>query len=214
MASLGWRYVGKCDPERLKALAERLSFPQVVDEVNREMKLRCFHHQPRTDDPSYSRPVYCVEIGESLFDAFFNSELGYRGQYFVSPDTGLEANCLLLTALCPALVSWTLRNYASVDVTQLAEALCLPSAKAWLSEGSLKLCAACSGEWAPSYQSELQIQNDRWERSDHLHATWGRQAPRFTTLRLFGGFVNAEHKEWVADHKLRRARQIWAHGWS
>jgi len=82
MASLGWRYVGKCEPERLKALSQPMPFSQVVDAVRREMQPRCFHHQPRTDDASYLRAVYCVEVGESLFDAFFNSELGYRGVRF------------------------------------------------------------------------------------------------------------------------------------
>ena len=178
------------------------------------MKLRCFHHQPRTSDVSYRRAVYCAEVGEPLFDAFFNSELGYRGQYFASPEKGLEANRLLLDALTDDLLLWTERGCPAADLRAVAESLSLPSAKAWLSEASLKLCDSCMDEWSPPYRPELEIENGRWERCQHVYAEWGRQAPRFKTLRFFGAFVNAEHCEWVPDHKIGRAKDIWARGWS
>jgi hypothetical protein len=178
------------------------------------MKLLCFHCEPRTDDTSYSRAVYCAEITPPLFDAFFNSPLSYRGAYFVSPETGLEANRLLFNVLTPSLVSWATQRYSNLDQDWMTESLSLPSAKAWLAEEPLALCNACVGQWSTSYRSELQIENGRWELSKHVHATWGRQAPQLTKVRFFGGFVNSEHQEWIASHKLGRAKQIWEHGWS
>ena len=178
------------------------------------MKPVCFHREPRTVDTSYSRAVYTGEIEPALFDAFFNSPLGYRGAYFVSPEAGLKANRLLFDVLTPSLISWTKKHYGNIDEEWLVETLSLSSAKAWLAEAPLTLCSACVGEWSISYRSELEIVNGRWERSQHVHATWGRQAPRLTKVRFFGGFVNLKHREWVADQKLERAEHIWEHGWS
>ena len=182
--------------------------------MRREMKLVCFHREPRSADTSYSRAVYCAEIEPHLFDAFFNSPLGYRGAYFVSPEAGLAANRLLLNVLTPSLVSWTNQHYDDIDQEWVIESLSLSSAKAWLAEEPLGLCDACAGEWSTSYVSELEIANGRWERSDHAHAVWGRQAPQFRKVRFFGGFVDSAHQEWTAGHKLGRAKHIWEHGWS
>jgi len=211
---LDWKYVGKCDPERLAALADQIPFSEVASRMMQEMKVVCFHREPRTDDTSYSRAVYCAEIGLQLFDTFFNSPHGYRGAYFVSPDTGLEANRFLLNVLTPVLVSWTTQRYPDVDRDWLVESLSLPSAKAWLSEKPLALCDNCAGEWSTSYVSELEIANGRWELAGHTHAAWGRQAPRFIKVRFLGGFVDAAHQEWTAEHKQGRAQHIWEHGWS
>jgi len=214
MASIDWNYVGKCEPSRRDGLFAPIPFPELVDRLRREMKVLCFHPQPRTDDASYSRAAYCVEVAPDLFDTFFNSPLGYRGAYFESPEKGLQANQLLLGALRPSLIGWTLQREPALDQGWLSESLSLPTAKAWLSEVSLGLCDACAGEWSSSYQSDLQIENGRWERSNHVHAAWGRQVPSLRKIRLFGGFVNSQHQEWVADHKRERAEHIWEHGWS
>lgn len=209
-----WKYVGTSEPERLAVLSSPLPFLEVVDRLKREMRIVCFHRQERTEDISYSRAVFCVQVGPSLFDSFFNSTSGYRASYFVGPEAGLEANRVLLKELSPTLISWAIRRHSGIDRDWLIESLSLPSAKAWLAEETLSLCSECAGEWSTSYVSELEIANGRWECSDHAHAAWGRQAPRLTKVRIFGGFVNHAHQEWVADHKQKRAQQIWEHGWS
>ena len=166
------------------------------------------------NQPSYSRAVFCAVPGPSLFDLFFNSRTGYRGAYFEAPETGLEANRLLFNELSPSLVGWVVANHGDVDRDWLVESLAQPTAKAWLVEEPLGLCSECACEWSASYVSELQIANRRWECSNHVHSAWGRQAPKLTKIRFFGGFTNTMHHEWVAEHKLQRANQIWEHGWT
>jgi hypothetical protein len=189
-------------------------FPAVVERLKQQMTLVCFHREERSADPAYSRAVFCVEIGATLFDAFFNSSTGYRGAYFASPEEGLAANRFLIDELSQSLVDSASEWVRGVEVTWVRGSLGQPSAKAWLAEEVLALCDRCRGGWSTSYGPELEISNGRWELSNHAHAAWGRQAPSFTKLRLFGGFINGSFEPWVAPHKENRAAQIWAHGWS
>ena len=126
----------------------------------------------------------------------------------------MEANRELISRISPALIGWAVARDPTIDRAWLLESLSLPTAKVWLGEDAVALCASCAGAWSGSYVSALHILNDRWEHSKHTHALWGRQAPKSSKLRVFGGFINDQHQEWVADHKLERAQQIWEHGWT
>ena len=177
-------------------------------------QVACLHRQPRQRDASYARAAFCLDIGHELFDALFNSATGYRGAHFVAPDSGAAANRALLGAVTSMLVEFAIARHEELDRVWVTESLSLPSAKAWLAEDSVALCSSCASGWSTSYVSALHIQNDRWEHSEHPHAVWGRQAPELSKLRVFGGFVNDQHQEWVADNKRDRAQHIWQHGWT
>jgi len=209
-----WKYIGTSKPERLGALLQPLPFPDLVRRLKKEMIVLCFHREPRTNDPSYTRAVFCGVAGLNLFDWFFNARTGYRGAFFDSPEAGMQANRMLFDELSPSLVNWATTNHTDAEHDWLVESLSQATAKAWLAEEPLGLCAKCAGEWSASYVSELQIQNSRWECASHVHSAWGRQAPKFSKIRFFGGFINAQHQEWVAGHKVQRANQIWEHGWT
>ena len=213
-----WNYVGKCEPERRTALSKWIQFSNITDRLIQEMKLVCYHREPRVHDASYARTVHCVKITSATFDAFFNSQAGYRGAYFVSREAGLRANQSLFELLTPTLMSWTKQHYHQVDQDWMAKSLSTISAKAWLTEApfaeSHVKCKLCADEWSCSYFSELQIENGRWERCENVYSRWGRQAPQLTKLRFFGGFVNGSHHEWVPPHKRERATDIWKHGWT
>jgi hypothetical protein len=186
----------------------------LIERLKNEGRFVCFHREPKYRDPSYSRAVICLAVSPELFDLFFNAHTGYRGAYFESPDAGLRANRFIADSLTPTFRRWVGELCDGDDPSWAAESFSLPTAKAWLAEKPLTPCARCAGEWDSSYVSALTIVNGRWNESEHAHAAWGRQAPEFTKLRFFGGFVNAEHEQWVATHKEGRAAQIWRHGWS
>jgi hypothetical protein len=209
-----WTYLGSATPERRAALEAPITFAEVVLALKQNMNVVCFHRDTKQRDNSYARAAFCADVGPTLFDAFFNAATGYRGAYFESPENGLAANRLLINALSPALTAWALSNCVNTNKEWLIESLSLPTAKAWLAEDTVALCANCAGGWSASYVSDLRIANGRWEQSGHAHAAWGRQAPGLTKIRVFGGFVNGDHQEWIADHKRERAHQIWEHGWT
>lgn len=192
-----------------------LPLPDLIARLNTEGSIACFHREARGDDPSYLRADFCIVVATGLFDLVFNAQTGYRGAYFESPEVGLRTNRALIDGLAQTLLRWAAEYYPGEDQNWIAESLSLASAKLWLAEEPLCRCSKCKGEWSNKPDaSALQIENDRWELAKHTHAEWGRQAPELTKLRIFGAFVNTEHREWVAPHKTDRARQIWEHGWS
>ncbi len=161
----------------------------------------------------YERAVFCGIVDPRLFDWFFNSSTGYRGTFYEGPEIGARANRALLDQLAEHLVNWALTQQHDRDRSWILASLSQPSAKAWLAEYP-GLCSLCEGEWSSSYVSDLQIQNNRWELSPRVNAAWGRQAPCLTKIRIFGGFIDEHHHEWLAAHKSERASHIWEHGWS
>jgi hypothetical protein len=208
-----WSYVGNATSRRRDRLERPEPYPELITALTTS-PIACFHREPKQRDDSYTRADFCLDIGDELFDAFFNASTGYRGAYFVEPEKGLAANRRLITELSPVLAEWATARNPQLDGAWLIESLSLPTAKAWLAEDAVALCPSCAGGWSTSYESNLHILNGRWENAPHTHGVWGRQAPESSKLRIFGGFLNDQHQEWVADHKRERAEHIWEHGWT
>jgi hypothetical protein len=209
-----WKYKGVCDDARLRALETSAPFEDIAGRLERDMEIVCCHTPDCCDKPGYKRTIYGVEVAPQLFDVIFNSQSGYRGAYFQSPERGLSANGLVLSTVAPRLVAWTRDHCVDQDPTFAAKSLSAASAKLWLAEESLLLCDRCKGEWSPSMRADLEIINGRWERDSHTHAEWGRQAHWFRKVRFIGAFLNDAGDEYVAIHKKGRATDICARGWS
>lgn len=212
MSAIAWRFVGEAEEPRLLALTQSLPQSALASALRDGLTLRCFHREPREHDHSFRRAVFCGTVDLRLFDWFFNSGTGYRAAFYQGPDIGTRANRTLLDELSEFLLTWAVPQHDE-DRSWVHASLSQPSAKAWLAEYP-GLCPACAGEWSSSYVSELEIRNDRWEYSPHVHAAWGRQAPSLTKIRIFGGFIDARHHEWLATRKSERAMHISEHGWS
>lgn len=209
-----WTYKGVCDQDRLSILQTNLPFEDIATKLKRCMEIVCCHTTECTDKHGYKRTIYCVEISPQLFDMFFNSQSGYRGTYFQSPERGVISNNLLLRMVGPQLVAWTHANCKDQDPGFAAESLLATSAKVWLAEDTLSLCERCKGEWKASLKADIEIINGRWEINPHIHAQWGRQAHWFKKIRFIGAFLNDAGEEYIAPHKKMRARDIWESGWS
>jgi hypothetical protein len=207
-----WKYIGASDPTRLAALLSAVSFSHIAERLEREMNIVCCHKQDCNDSPGFARIIYCAEIGQMLFDLFFNSAFGYRGAYFESPEKGLAANRQLLRT--QKLLAWSTENCSEQDVTFTRRSLSASSAKAWLAESTLELCAACSGEWSTSHQSDLEIVNGRWGIRQSHSRSMGPAGSSVPEAQSIGGFVNNSSDEYVAPHKVGRASDIWQRGWS
>jgi hypothetical protein len=208
-----WNYTGHASPERLRALVQSRPNTELPEALKRGLTLKCFHREARGDDASYKRAVFCGTVARELFDWFFNARTGYRGAFFDSPEAGLKANRLLIDSLAGQLAEWAVNSGVDADSDWILGSLAKPSAKAWLAEYP-GLCPTCEWEWNSSSSSELRIANGRWEHSAHIHAAWGQHAPYLTKIRFFGGFMDVNQREWIADHKTGREAHIWEHGWS
>jgi hypothetical protein len=184
----------------------------MVATLRREMRVLCGHLDPCKDDRAYSRAAYSIEMPRPLFDWLFNSKNGYRAWYFRSGYDGLRNNARLIRAITPALV-----DTATVDGSFARDSLDALTAKAWLAERGNEVCrecAGCDGEWSPPQDDTPEIRNGRWELSTDPRSKCGRKAPYLAKLRIFGGFLNSNSDEWVAERKRHRSRDIEEHGWS
>ena len=176
------------------------------------MRILCTHTDPCDEATGYSRLVACVAIQPDLFDLFFNAQTGYRGAYFASQVSGLQANAQILAIVAPALVHF--RAHSNLSQDQAEASLRNQSAKAWLAEVGKGFCQHCEGEWTTPQDDGAEILNDRWDVSADARARYGRKAPRFTKLRFLGAFVDQWGDEYVTTQKRDRAQQIHNFGWS
>lgn len=206
-----WRYFGKVDEPRISSLLQAPNFDVIVRQLWDESRVLCSHTEWKT--PGLRRARFCIQIAPALFDIFFNSESGYRGEYYQSLERGLAANRLLLDALSPRLLEWAQRNCIDQNSDFIAKSLAVNSAKVWLAEyqGS-PFCHLCEAEWSAGQVVETTISNGRWELGTHVHAEWGRRAYEFTKIRAFGGYLSKAGEE--SDGKANRAQDIHDTGWS
>jgi len=152
-----WKYRGTCDEARLRVLQGTIPFEDIVGRLDHEMHLVCCHTPECHDKQGYKRTVYCAEVAHQLFDIFFNSQSGYRGAYFQSPERGLAANSLMLRTVVPRLIAWTRAHCAEQDPEFAAKSLLATSAKAWLAEETLCLCERCEGNGTPQRKPTFRL---------------------------------------------------------
>jgi hypothetical protein len=183
--------------DRLELLTSPPSFEEIVTSISREAKILCVHADPCTDcpgsqdQPEFSRPFFCLQVGRSLFDLFFNAVTGYRAAYYRSPFAGLEANGFFLDRLRPKLVESWPPSKQNIDPEDALNAL---SAKVWLAEvkGYKNLegkpCEFCRAEWEGEENTLPEIYNGRWEVATHANARSGRKAPYLTKLHVLARF--------------------------
>lgn len=186
------------------------------------MEVLCFHpdylQENSEDNYQYDRPVYCIEVGNELFDWFFNSKNGYRAAYFRSPSDGLKANQQFIESLIPELLASD-KTTPIFDKKFIKKSLKSPSAKAWLVEDKAfrnregKPCILCT-EWTLPQISTPEIKNNRWEIETDQNVIWGSNAPDLTKIKIMGAFLNESYKEHVPPLKKVRAEQIHDKGWT
>jgi len=187
-------------------------FVELAKSVARTMRPHCTHVDSCDEAAGFKRIVCCISIDRDLFDLFFNSQNGYRGSYFQSPQEGLLANSQLLDLLAPRLVSF--ETHQDMLPRMIERSLRAPSAKCWLAEEGKGFCPACAGEWVAPQDDAPEILNGRWEKGTEINLRYGRKAPVQNQLRVIGAFVNETGDEYVVPRKRTRAQQIHDHGWS
>ena len=207
-----WKFSIPQNEQRQQALSSAPTFEFIAAQIESEMRILCCDPDSITNSP-FARVVYCLQVSNSLFDLFFNSQNGYRGEYYKSPYRGLEANAYFIQSMRIRLLDWTRRN-AICEASFAEESITTPSAKVWLAECERNLCDKCKGEWKSPQNDEPEILNGRWEHAYEPNARYGKMAPTGTKLRIIGAFLNCKQDEFVPATKRHRALEIHQCGWS
>lgn len=204
---------------RLPVLTAGTTFAEITQRIVSEMSVLCCHYS-EIEGTKFSRPVYTVQVGQELFDLFFNSPDGYRAAYFRSPGAGLDANVSFMHAISSRLVQHPLSANSTLADSRIHECLVTPSAKAWLVEHGKEIdrrCPGCEGEWSSGTAGrpdQAEIHNGVWEAALGQKAEWGRKAPYLKKLRVMGAFLDDRLHELVPHDKRFRAYNLHRDGWS
>ena len=201
---------------RLPYLSTPPTFQEIVESLATRCEVTCLHRDPCQDNHGFSRIVATLVLKHEDFDLLFNALNGLRYQYYVSPVGGKNADRYIIRKILPLLLESHVID-DGISLNEIKESLKAESAKVWVAESGNepKLdCLTCAGEWSARDQApKPEIINGRWERKKNGSAS-GASAPYLTKLRVIGGFLNNEGKEWVDERKMNRAREIHDTGWT
>ena len=149
-----------------------------------------------------NRASYLLRVSRECYDAFFNSPVGYRGQYALSVHEGEAANRYLLTALEEKLI-----NFASTrDNAPLSAVLASlqgSEAKVWIFESEVEIQL---GEDLPA------ILFSQWEKYSETGV--GLLAPVGMFLEVKGGWLDCQGREQHNPSKVNRSNEIHKTGYS
>ena len=205
-----WKFTETFDASRLARLNAVETFADVVKAIQTTLEVIGGWVCPATElgPPDCWRPVVAMTVGPSAFDAFFNSPVGYRGQFLLSPEAGQAANSVLLRTLAPALTKAVIidcgTNHLSVE--SIHHAFLANSAKIWPDESELDFTQATN---------DLDI--GRWRASGGtINAPTGAAlwAPEGNTLLVIGAFIDPFGNEVVARRKILRRFELHESGFT
>ena len=219
-------------PERQTSLREQKSLKELAVEIGQGVVL-CSHVVSAGDAPGYKTIESTIDVGETTFDRFFNSQWGYRGAYFRSIEEGLRANQVRFDEIRDKLLAHAIEGANKEDAAWASKigerSLSADSRRLWLAEATRGIvdCPHCAaGQWGALLAQHCRdsgnlasIQNDKWNAFE-LERDWtwesGTNAPYLTHIRAFGAFINTEGSVWFNQSKAPRVRAQALHerGWT
>jgi hypothetical protein len=147
------------------------------------------------------RAEFLLSVGAHTYDGFFNSPVGYRAQYAISPSNGIARNRELLEAMTNQLLA---SCGPSCDLREQAElSLSASQAKVWIDEAEVR---------AHYFATIPEIKYERWNA--HPEGDPGSRAPEGERLVVFGGWLDQSRNEVLNPHKHGRAQEIYERGFS
>jgi len=150
-----------------------------------------------------NRASFTLRVASAIYDAFFNSPNGYRGQYARAPTIGEAANRKVLNTLEQSLLSAEVARHTNVRPDLIWTSLRAKDAKVWIVEDEV----------------EDQLTDERpaisypfWERNS-LDGQ-GLRAPVGNFLEVKGGWLDSEGIETRDPSKAHRSLHIFERGYT
>jgi hypothetical protein len=141
-----------------------------------------------------------LRVPNHLYDAFFNSPVGYRGQFAVSPNQGEKSNAFLIDILMNKLAAAAPK---APQAGWIEASLRGVQAKVWIDEAEVQ---------DHLFDEAPEIDFSRW-----LHdcgSSVGVRAPLGTRLVVYGGWIDNTGLERINPKKVRRSQEIYECGFS
>jgi hypothetical protein len=201
-----WIYSSNIDSSRQQSLAKPGSFEELVRITKADILDISVRSEPgRSAGLKHAwQPVFSFHL-PTAGDPLFNGPWGYRAQYWLSPEQGLAANAMLISALKPKLLAAVdLDREPDLKKINICSSLVAASAKFWIDEKAQS-----------RFSRDLAV--ERWkteaERGNEK-AEWGLCAPEATKFEIKGALIDPYGNELVPEIKICRHIEIHNYGFS
>lgn len=229
---MAWKYTQSISPERITYLSRSVGFDKVIADIRREMVITDYHVEESECFKNCIRHDFILSITPKTFDIFFNSEYGYRGQYFLGMNQGKKANRELICSLKDDLIKYAKKSQCNINIStnqSVENSLSMGSAKIWIHQASSNLnekqyksitdLDICNQVW---HKFALKVEDDNKKHkscrhknySRRLKAVLGLRAPIGVKLEIKGVFLDVEGNEVIGKGKFSRAKQMRYYGFS
>ena len=214
-----WGFTNLVPIERQMRLLGLGAFEDVIFEIISTSEVVYYKSEPYVNLKlqGCTRASFLLSVDNHVYDAFFNSPIGYRAQYCLGPDKGELANRQLIDALKPKLLAFAASVPTGALALKLVEAsLDSADAKIWIDENEPASL--------PSSDFQIQINYGPWveraKRADAFQedsiigAIRGVLAPVGTRLEVKGGWLDERALERRDVAKSHRSEEIAINGFS
>ena len=202
MQQLLWHFSSSVSTSRLAAMATFANYQAVIASLQRCEVQDFTWESPRdTALSGCERASFRLRVTPTVYDAFFNSPVGYRAQFALGANAGYRGNVKTLDALEPALLKFVQVRGQTND--RVVWSLRGPDAKIWIDESEVQ---------EQMGHSEPQILYEPWQSQSEDGA--GLLAPLGELLEVKGAWVDATGHFRPNPKKAGRAEDIHRVGYS
>lgn len=191
-----WTFYDSVPETRRKQLLELHSFENIVGGLILCADVIAFARgKPQIDElRGCTRAEFLLNVPSYLYDAFFNSPVGYRAQYAVAVSQGEQQNQELVRALKTKLLAYT---SSESDVANIERSIDASQAKIWINEEEVQ---------AHYYDDSPEIDYRPWRENSENGA--GLRAPIGHRLVVYGGWLDQASSERLNPYKENRGVEI------
>ncbi len=213
-----WTYSELVPRRRQDALEAVESFARVIAHLKTASIDFVGGAEPRENPPCMgcSRAFFRLYVDERVYDAFFNSPVGYRAQFCIGAENGKEKNRHFLNAVEPMCLAEAYKQElphfpASLVLSSLRGA----GAKIWINEDDLRDLEGIHIEYPP-WVAKVRAapSGSPTEQAARSLASNGVLAPIGTMLEIKGAWIAPDGTECHDPRKAARAEEIRDYGFS
>jgi hypothetical protein len=193
-----WKFTTAISAERAAQLGSWQSFDGIASALMLEAVVGGFWWEPFNSArlKGCNRASFPLRVMAQVYDAFFNSAVGYRAQYAVSPSRGAAANRALLDSLEPALMA-AVAEQGPASIHLVRASLHGVDAKVWILEAEVEDQLS---------EPHASLAYGPWE-FESLDGQ-GLRTPVGTTLEVKGAWLNVSGVEIRDPMKADRNSRI------
>jgi hypothetical protein len=202
MSTSLWHFSSSVSAARQAAMAAFASYQAVLVALEScEVQYFTWEAPRDTELGGCERACFRLRVNQTVYDAFFNSPVGYRAQFALGANIGFEGNIKALDVLEPRLIRFAQIRGQADD--RVGWSLRAPDAKIWIDESEVQeQMSAC----------DPQILYEPWQSRSQDGA--GLLAPLGELLEVKGAWVDSTGRFRPNPKKSDRADDIHQVGYS